>query len=122
MPKVWTKASLAATIDHTALKAVCTEQQIQELCAEAKANGFASVCVNPVWVSKCAKELAGTKVLVCSVVGFPLGANTSEIKAQEAALAVKQGAQEIDMVINLGAAKSGDWKTVEDDIRAVVKA
>jgi deoxyribose-phosphate aldolase len=122
MPREWTKASIAATIDHTILKAIATERQIRELCVEAKANGFASVCVNPYWVPLCAKELAGSKVLVCTVIGFPLGANTSTVKAEETKLAVKQGAQEVDMVINLGAAKAGDWKAVEEDIRAVVKA
>ncbi len=118
----WTKASLAKTIDHTMLKAIASEQQIVELCAEARTHGFASVCVNPFWVPLCVKELHGSKILVCTVVGFPLGANNTEIKAAEAALAVKQGADEIDMVINLGAIKSGDWKLAEEDIRAVVKA
>jgi deoxyribose-phosphate aldolase len=122
MPKEWTKAGLAKTIDHTLLKAIATEQAVRELCAEAKTNGFASVCVNPVWVPLCSRELAGSSVMVCSVIGFPLGANASEIKAAEAKLAVAQGAKEVDMVINIGAAKSGDWKTVEQDIREVVKA
>jgi deoxyribose-phosphate aldolase len=122
MPKTWTKAALAKTIDHTLLKAVGTAAQVQELCAEAKANGFASVCVNPVWVPLCARELAGSDVLVCTVIGFPLGANGSGIKAAEAALAVSQGAREVDMVLQLGAAKAGDWRAVEADIRAVVEA
>lgn len=122
MSSTWTKSDLAKTIDHTVLKAIATEQQVRELCAEARANNFASVCVNPCWVPLCAKALAGSPVLVCTVVGFPLGANASAIKAEETKLAIAQGAQEIDMVINLGAAKAGDWKTVEDDIRAVVKA
>jgi len=122
MPKKWTKAALAATIDHTLLKAVGTPDQVKALCAEAKANGFASVCVNPAWVPLCAKELAGSPVMVCTVIGFPLGSNRSEIKAAEAALAVKEGAHEVDMVINIGAAKAGDWKLVEDDIRAVALA
>lgn len=122
MPTTWTKASIAATIDHTLLKAIATEQQVRELCVEAKANKFASVCINPCWVSLCAKELSSSQVLVCTVIGFPLGANTSEMKAAEAALAVKQGADEVDMVINIGAAKAGDWRLVEEDIRAVVKA
>lgn len=116
------KAALAKTIDHTLLKAVGTEVQVKELCAEAKANGFASVCVNPYFVPLCAKELAGSDVMVCTVIGFPLGANQSETKAFEAALAVKQGAHEVDMVINVGAMKTGDYTTVENDIRAVVKA
>lgn len=122
MQHQWTKASIARTIDHTLLKAIATEQQVRELCVEAKANGFASVCVNPCWVPLCARELSNSKVLVCTVIGFPLGANVPETKAAEAALAVKQGADEVDMVINIGAAKAGDWKLVEDDIRQVVKA
>jgi len=122
MPKEWTKASLAKTIDHTVLKAIATGQQVRELCAEARTNNFASVCVNPCWVPLCAKELSGTPVLVCTVIGFPLGANATAIKVEETRLAVRQGAVEIDMVINIGAAKGGDWKLVEDDIREVVKA
>ena len=118
----WTRSSLAKTIDHTVLKAIATEQQVVELCAEARANNFASVCVNPCWVPLCARELAGSKVMVCTVIGFPLGANSSAIKAEEATQAVKQGAHEVDMVINLGAVKSDDWKLVEEDIKAVVKA
>jgi deoxyribose-phosphate aldolase len=120
--KEWTKATLARTIDHTLLKAIATEQSVRELCAEARKYGFASVCVNPCWVELCARELSGSGVLVCSVVGFPLGANAPETKAAEARLAVSQGAREIDVVINLGAAKSGDWRAVEEDIRGVVKA
>jgi len=122
MDKVWTSANIAATIDHTLLKATATEASIRELCAEARTHRFASVCVNPGWVPLCVAELAGSGVPVCTVVGFPLGANASEIKAAEASLAVKQGALEIDMVINIGKAKAGEWKAVEDDIRAVVKA
>lgn len=122
MPMSWTKASLAKTIDHTLLKAVGTEAQVRDLCAEARRFGFASVCVNPAWVPLCARELAGSEVLVCTVIGFPLGANHSDTKAAETRLAVSQGADEVDMVIALGAAKAGDWKAVEEDIRAVVKA
>lgn len=122
MPKEWTRKTIAKTIDHTVLKAIATHQQIVELCAEARSNGFASVCVNPCWVPLCIKELAGTAVLVCTVVGFPLGANATETKVAETKLAVKQGAREIDMVINIGAAKSADWRLVEEDIREVVKA
>lgn len=118
----WTKATLAKTIDHTLLKPTATSAQIKELCAEARANHFASVCVNPRWVPLAARELSGSDVLVCTVIGFPLGANSTELKAEEAKLAVKQGAREVDMVMDLGAAKAGDWKAVEDDIRAVVKA
>lgn len=122
MPKEWTKESLAKTVDHTLLKAAATPEQVRELCAEARANAFASVCVNPRWVPLAAKELAGSGVLVCTVIGFPLGANASEIKAEEARLAVKQGADEVDMVIDVGSLKAGDHRAVEDDIRAVVKA
>lgn len=122
MPERLTRAALAATIDHTLLKAVATPAQVRELCAEARAHGFASVCVNPAFVPLCARELAGSKVLVCTVVGFPLGANRGAIKAEEARLAVAEGAQEVDMVINIGLAKSGDWQGVEEDIRGVVKA
>lgn len=122
MPKEWTKATIAKTVDHTLLKPTATLEQVRELCAEARANHFASVCVNPRWVPTVAKELAGSDVLVCTVIGFPLGANQSELKAEEARLAVKQGAQEVDMVIDLGSLKSGDLRAVEDDIRAVVKA
>ncbi len=122
MQEEWTKASLAKTIDHTLLKAIATAEQVRELCAEARKYGFASVCVNPFWVPLCVKELSGSDVLVCTVIGFPLGANAPEIKAAEARLAVSQGSLEVDMVINLGAAKSGDWKAVEEDIRGVVAA
>jgi deoxyribose-phosphate aldolase len=122
MPKEWTKASIAKTIDHTLLKPTATAEQVRELCAEARTNHFASVCVNPRWVSLVAKELAGTDVLTCSVIGFPLGAHTTEIKVEETRLAIKQGAQEVDMVIDLGALKGGDYKALEDDIRAVVRA
>lgn len=122
MDKQWTSKEIAATIDHTLLKATATEAQIRALCAEARAHRFASVCVNPGWVQLCAAELAGSGVPVCTVVGFPLGANASEIKAAEARLAIAQGAREIDMVINIGKAKAGDWAGVEEDIRAVVQA
>ena len=122
MPTEWTKATLAKTIDHTLLKAIGTADQVRELGVEARKYGFASVCVNPPWFPLCARELAGSDVMVCTVIGFPLGANSSEIKAAEAKLAVAQGAKEVDMVINLGLAKAGDWKGVEEDIKAVVAA
>jgi deoxyribose-phosphate aldolase len=122
MQKEWNKVTLAKTIDHTLLKAIATESQVRELCSEARKYGFASVCVNPTWVALCAKELSGSGIIVCTVIGFPLGANASEIKAAEAKLAVSQGAREVDMVINIGAAKAGDWKAVEDEIRGVVTA
>ena len=116
------KKTIAAMIDHTLLKATATSAQIEKLCEEAKTYLFASVCVNPVNVAEAARLLAGTPVKVCTVIGFPLGANTSEVKAFETMNAVSNGAQEIDMVINVGAAKAGDWATVESDIRAVVSA
>jgi len=122
MPREWTRSVLARTIDHTVLKAIATEQQVRELCVEARANGFASVCVNPYWVPLCARELAGSKVVLCAAVGFPLGADATAVKAEAAKLAARQGAQELDVVINVGAAKSGDWRAVEDDLREVVKA
>ena len=114
--------NLASYIDHTLLKPVATKADILKLCDEAKQFHFASVCVNPCWVSLCAEVLKGSGVKVCTVIGFPLGANTSEIKAQEAALAIKQGAQEVDMVINIGALKEGNTDYVYKDILAVRKA
>ena len=120
--KHWTKASLAKSIDHTLLKAIAAERQVKEHCSEARAYGFFGICVNPVWVPLCVKELAGSGVAVCTVVGFPLGANDPTTKAEEARRAVGQGAVEIDMVINVGAVKAGNWKAVEEDIRGVVAA
>ena len=114
--------NLASYIDHTLLKPTATKEDILKLCAEAKQYRFASVCVNPCWVKLCAEELKGSGVNVCTVIGFPLGANTSEIKAQEAALAIKQGATEVDMVINIGALKEGNQEQVYQDILAVRKA
>jgi len=113
---------IAAYIDHTLLKPNATEAQIRELCAEASEHRFASVCVNPTWVKLAAELLRGSPVLTCTVVGFPLGANVREIKAMEARRAIREGAREIDMVINIGALKSGDDRAVYDDIRAVVDA
>ena len=114
--------NLASYIDHTLLKPIATKADILKICEEAKQYHFASVCVNPCWVSLCADVLKGSGVKVCTVIGFPLGANTSEIKAQEAALAIKQGAQEVDMVINIGALKEGNTDYVYQDILAVRKA
>ncbi|RYL95000.1 deoxyribose-phosphate aldolase [Sporolactobacillus sp. THM7-4] len=114
--------NLAKYIDHTALKADATKDDILKLTDEAKKFGFASVCVNPVWVPLAADRLKDTAVKVCTVIGFPLGANTSETKAFEAKDAIEKGADEIDMVINIGALKGGDLDTVEKDIRAVVQA
>ena len=109
-------------IDHTLLKPVSTQEQIDHLLSEAVEYQFASVCVNPTWVAHCSKTLAGTGVKVCTVVGFPLGANTSSVKAFETKDAIANGADEIDMVINVGQLKSGQYEVVEADIRAVVEA
>jgi len=111
---------LAAYIDHTVLKPETTADQIDQLCTEAEQYHFASVCVNPVWVKRAATMLRGTDVKVCSVVGFPFGAATAEIKAMEARRAIRDGAREVDMVINVGALKSGDHPTVLTDIEKVV--
>src|SRR5919202_1689726 len=112
-------ASIAAMIDHTLLKPDATRRQIEDLCREASQFKFATVCVNPTWVSLCARLLAGTGVGVCSVVGFPLGATPADVKAYETRRAIFDGAREIDMVINIGALKSGDLRVVEHDIEAV---
>ena len=112
----------ASLIDHTLLKPEATEADIRKLCDEAAQFGFASVCVNPSWVKKASEFLRGTNVPVCTVIGFPLGATLSDVKAYEARRAIFNGAREVDMVINIGALKSGDDCTVEDDIRAVVDA
>lgn len=109
-------------IDHTLLKQDATEEQIDCLLSEAKAYDFASVCVNPTWVEHAKKGLEGTDVKVCTVVGFPLGATTSAVKAFETKEAIQNGADEIDMVINVGALKSGNLTLVELDIREVVEA
>src|SRR3990172_4386920 len=114
--------SLASMIDHTLLKPDATLDQIAQLCYEARKYGFASVCVNPAHVRLCADLLKGSPVKVCTVVGFPLGATTPEVKAFEARTAIEQGATEIDMVINIGALKSKDLETVARDIRGVVLA
>lgn len=113
---------LAKLIDHTALKPETTKAQITQLCKEAKEYGFASVCVNPTWVKLAAELLAGSDVKVCTVIGFPLGANTSVVKAFEAKDAIANGAGEVDMVINIAALKDKDDTLVESDIRAVVEA
>jgi deoxyribose-phosphate aldolase len=113
---------LAAMIDHTLLKPEATAEQIKKLCDEAKQYGFVSVCVNPYWVKEASKQLAGTPVKVCTVIGFPLGATTSETKVFETKDAINNGASEIDMVMNIGALKSGNLQTVQKDIEAVVQA
>lgn len=112
---------LAHYIDHTLLKPASTEEQIRKLCAEALEYNFRSVCINPTWVSLAAGLLRGSEVLTCTVVGFPLGANESAIKAMEARRAIRNGAREIDMVINVGALKSGNDELVFRDIQAVVE-
>lgn len=109
-------------IDHTALKATTTEEEIKKLCSEAKEYNFKSVCVNPAYVALASSELSGSDVLVCTVIGFPLGANTLEIKTLETLDAVKNGADEIDMVINVGKAKEHNYKYIEEEIKAVVGA
>jgi len=111
--------SVAGMIDHTLLKPDATRREIETLCREAKEFGFASVCVNPTWVATCARLVRGSSVAVCSVVGFPLGATTADTKQYETRRAIFDGAREIDMVINVGALKSGDLHLVESDIRAV---
>lgn len=109
-------------IDHTVLKADTKKEAITKLCQEAKEYQFASVCVNPTWVSYCAKELKDCDVKVCTVIGFPLGANTSTTKAFEASEAISNGADEVDMVINIGAMKDANYDLVLEDIKAVVAA
>lgn len=117
MEKKWNKL-----IDHTLLKANASKNDITKLCDEAMQYDFASVCVNPVWVSYCAEYLKESDVRVCTVIGFPLGASTSKVKAYEAKMAIEEGADEVDMVINIGALKAGDMDTVYQDIQAVVDA
>ena len=109
-------------IDHTLLKAFATSDEIRKLCEEAKKYNFKSVCVNPVNVALAKECLEGSDVLVCTVIGFPLGANTKEIKAFETIDAIKNGADEVDMVINIGKAKEHNYKYIEDEIKMVVAA
>jgi deoxyribose-phosphate aldolase len=111
--------TVAAMIDHTLLRPDAARQDIEMLCREAAQYEFASVCVNPTWVALCARLLQGSRVKVCSVVGFPLGATTADTKHYETRRAIFDGAREIDMVINVGALKSGDLRLVERDIEAV---
>lgn len=114
-------ARIADFIDHTLLKAEASAREIDKLCDEAREHRFAAVCVNPVWVRRSAERLRGTPVQVATVIGFPLGASTPEVKRYEAANAVEHGATELDMVVALGHIKSGDWNHVADDIAAVVE-
>lgn len=109
-------------IDHTLLKPESRQDQIDKLIREAKTYNFASICINPTWVSYAAKALEGTDIKVCTVIGFPLGATTSAVKAFETKDAISHGADEVDMVINIGQARSGHFAFVEEDIRAVVEA
>ncbi|MBR2504502.1 MAG: deoxyribose-phosphate aldolase [Elusimicrobiaceae bacterium] len=111
--------NLAKYIDHTLLKPQASQAEIKNLCEQAREYGFFSVCVNPYWVPFCKEQLKGSDVKVCTVIGFPLGANTTEVKVLEAKDALKNGADELDMVVNLGAVKSADWQTVLADIEAV---
>ncbi|MBF0706498.1 deoxyribose-phosphate aldolase [Alkalihalobacillus hwajinpoensis] len=113
---------LAKMIDHTALKPDTSRAQIEKLCEEAREFNFASVCVNPTWVSLAAEMLQGAEAKVCTVIGFPLGAVTTETKAFETNDAIQKGATEVDMVINIGALKDGNNDLVEQDINAVVEA
>ncbi|MBO1304787.1 deoxyribose-phosphate aldolase [Enterococcus sp. 669A] len=113
---------LNRTIDHTILKADATKEDVMKIIEEAKKYHFYSVCINPTWVSMAAKELKGEPVAVCTVIGFPLGANTSEVKAFEANNAIENGADEVDMVINIGELKDGNYDKVQRDIEAVVAA
>lgn len=113
---------IAKFIDHTLLKAEATYAEIDKLCDEAAQFGFASVCVNPMHVARCAARLRGSSSLVCTVIGFPLGATPREVKALEARRAIRDGAREVDMVIAIGALKSGDHKYVYEDIRTVAEA
>ncbi|HEY9140365.1 MAG TPA: deoxyribose-phosphate aldolase [Bryobacteraceae bacterium] len=113
--------AIAALIDHTILKPEATRDDVVKICREARKYGFASVCVNPYWVPLVRAELAGSAVKVCTVVGFPLGATSTEAKVAETAVALRVGATEIDMVINIGALRSGDQDAVLQDIRQVVK-
>ncbi len=116
------KINFAKYIDHTNLKPTATKKDIQKLCSEALKFGFCSVCVNPFWVKYASKLLKNSEVKIAAVIGFPLGANSSEIKKQEALEAAKNGATELDMVINQGLFKMGEYDKVLDDINGVCKA
>lgn len=122
MTFVGANARIADFIDHTVLKAETTREDIERLCEEGREHRFAAVCVNPVWARVCAERLAGSGIAVATVIGFPLGASATEAKATETAIAVRDGASEIDMVAAVGHMRSGDWGHVADDIAAVVRA
>lgn len=119
---VRSNARIGDFIDHTLLKAEATQRDVEQLCAEAAEHVFAAVCVNPVRVRECAQRLRGTAVKVATVIGFPLGASRSDVKAFESARAADDGAEELDMVAAVGHIRSGDWHYVADDIAAVVQA
>ena len=112
---------VASLIDHTLLRPEATRAEIEQLCAEAAEHGFATVCINPTWVALASRRLRGSQVGVCSVVGFPLGATTADVKGYEAQRAIFDGATEVDMVLNVGALKSGDVDLVARDVAAVVE-
>ena len=116
------KKNIAQMIDHTVLKAFSTREDVIKVCKEAKEYGFFSVCINPTHIELAKKELEGSTVKVCTVIGFPLGANTSEVKAFETKDAIAKGAHEVDMVINIGALKDKEYDLVYNDIKAVVDA
>jgi deoxyribose-phosphate aldolase len=115
-------SNVASLIDHTLLKADASRAEIEKLCSEAREFGFATVCINPTWVSFAARVLRGSSTGVCTVVGFPLGATTTDVKHYETRRVIADGASEVDMVINVGALKSGDLLVVERDIEGVVAA
>ena len=112
--------NITSIIDHTLLKPEATKEMIEKLCSEAKEYNFFSVCINPYYVKTAKEELEGSNVKIATVIGFPLGSTPKEVKAFEASEAIKNGADELDMVINIGALKDGDYTTVEEDIKAVV--
>lgn len=114
--------NLAKYMDHTILKAEATTEQVKKICQEAIQYGFASVCVNPYYAAYVSEQLKGTDIKTCVVIGFPLGANTKEVKAFETVQAIENGAGEVDMVINIGALKDKNYEVVKADIEAVVKA
>jgi deoxyribose-phosphate aldolase len=116
------KKEIARLIDHTLLKPEATPAQVEQLCDEARSYGFASVCINPVYVKLAAERLKGSGVAVCTVIGFPLGANSTAVKVCETRQAMDDGATEIDMVIHIGALKAGDHEAVQKDIAAVAAA
>ena len=116
------KKNIANMIDHTVLKAFSSREDVIKVCSEAKEHGFFSVCINPTHIELAKKELEGSNVKVCTVIGFPLGANTSEVKAFETKDAIAKGAHEVDMVINIGALKDKNYDLVYNDIKAVVDA